>query len=380
MVVNAEWYFWSHRLALANALRAAGLEVIIAAAVERGYDQAIRQAGFTFVPLHLQRRSTKVSGEISSLIELFRLYRDLQPDLVHHFTIKPVIYGSLAARAARVLHIVNTIPGLGYTFLANTWRRRLVRRGVSLAYRLALNSSRIRVIFQNPEDCAYFIDHKLVMMQQAIVIRGSGVDVAAFSPTPEPAGVPIVLLASRLLWDKGIGEFVDAARTLRDAGVSARFVIVGLPDAENPNSVPESILQRWSNAGLIEWWGLRNDMPAVLQQATVVTLPSYYPEGVPKILLEAAATERAIVTTDTPGCREIVQHDVTGILVRPQASHELAAAIQTLLDSQELRRQLGSAARRLVEQEFAEGHIIAQTMDVYRELLALPLETDQVQR
>jgi glycosyltransferase involved in cell wall biosynthesis len=369
LVVNAEWYFWSHRLALARALQAAGAEVTVAAAVERGYDGAIRAAGLRFVPLCLRRRSTSLRTESASLLELRRLYQQVRPDLVHHFTIKPVIYGSLAARAVRVPRVVNTIPGLGSTFRADTWKRRLVRSGVSSAYRLALAGDHVRVIFQNPQDRDYFVAHGLVAAGRSSVIRGSGVDIETFHPAPEPGGVPIVLLASRLLWDKGVQEFVDAARLVRQAGVPCRFVLVGIPDDENPNSVPEAVLRGWHAEGIVEWWGLRNDMPAVLQQATVVTLPSYYPEGVPKILLEAAATQRAIVTTDTPGCREVVQHDRTGLLVPPRAADALADAIMTALGDAALRQRLAAAARACVAEEFEEKLVIGQTMAVYQALL-----------
>lgn len=369
LVVNAEWYFWSHRLALAQALRATGSEVVVAAAVERGYDHAIRSAGFRFIPLKLQRRSTNLWKEFSSLLEFWRIYRQEKPNLVHHFTIKPVIYGSLAARFVRIPFIVNTIPGLGYTFLDDTGRRRLVRSGVSAAYRVALKAKQARVIFQNPEDCAFFVQHRLVTEQQVTVIRSSGVDIQTFCPAPEPDGSPIVLLASRLLWDKGIREFVEAAQLVRNSGITCRFVLVGIPDLENPNSVPESSLREWNDAGLVEWWGLRGDMPLVLRQATVVVLPTYYPEGVPKILLEAAATARAIVTTDAPGCREIVEHNVTGLLVPSRQSNALADAIKTALADPALRHRLGAAARARVEQDFEEKYVIAQTMKVYHDLM-----------
>lgn len=369
LVVNAEWYFWSHRLTLAQALRDTGMEVIVAAAVERDYDHAIRQAGFRFIPIGLKRRSTDVPTELASFSELWRVYRQVQPDLVHHFTIKPVIYGSLAARFANVPYIVNTIPGLGYTFLADTWKRRVVRSAILAAYRVALMSKRLRVIFQNPEDRELFVKHNLIASDRTSVIRGSGVNIDIFHPSPEPNGTPIVLLASRLLWDKGVKEFVESAKIVRDAGVNCRFVLVGIPDAENPNSVPETELRAWHDMGLVEWWGLRNDMPTVLQQATVVTLPSYYPEGVPKILLEAAASARMIITTDTPGCREVVHHNVTGLLVPPRQNSALAESVITALQDSDLRKRLGMAARILVEQEFAESHVIARTLDVYRGLV-----------
>ncbi len=368
LVVNADWYFWSHRLALAQALRNTGIEVVVAAAIERNYDHTIRQAGFRFIPLKLQRRSVNFLTEMRSLLELRHIYHEEQPDIVHHFTIKPVIYGSLAARAARIPFIVNTIPGLGYTFLANTQKRRVIRRAVLIAYRAALMSKNLRVIFENPDDQSLFVQKNVIPSYRTKVIRSSGVDTNLFHPVPEPHGPPIVLLASRLLWDKGIQEFVDAARLVKESGLICRFVLIGIPDIKNPNSVPEESLRQWHDAGLVEWWGFHNDMPKVLQQSTIVTLPSYYPEGVPRILLEAAATGRTIVTTDTPGCREVVQHNVTGLLVPPRQSSPLAEAILIALKDPQLRERLGSAARTRVEQEFEESYVIAQTIAVYRNL------------
>lgn len=369
LVVNAEWYFWSHRLPLAKALQAQGADVVVAATIERGYDTAIRQAGFRFVPLRLQRRSINPFAEIARVIDLLNLYRQEKPDIIHHFTIKPVLYGSLAARLVGISRVINTIPGRGYAFLGDTWSRRLMQKWVTEAYRFALGGKQTQVIFQNPEDCTYFVSQRLVSEQRAYVIRGSGVDIETFQSVPEPEGTPIVLLAARLLWDKGIAEFVEAAQLVRSTGISCRFVLVGAPDIENPNHVPESTLKLWHETGIIEWWGLRNDMPTVLRQATIVTLPSYYPEGVPKILLEAAATARAIITTDTPGCREIVEHHVTGLLVPPRQSSALADAIHYALSNPSLRQQWGYAARQRVEREFEETIITSQTLDVYRKLL-----------
>lgn len=369
LVVNAEWYFWSHRLPLAKALQAQGADVVVAATIERGYDTAIRRAGFRLVSLRLQRRSINPFAEIACVIDLLNLYRQEKPDIIHHFTIKPVLYGSLAARLVGISRVINTIPGRGYTFLGDTFSRQLVQRWVTEAYRLALSGKQTLVIFQNPEDCNYFVSKRLVNEQRAYVIRGSGVDIDAFQPVPEPDGTPIVLLASRLLWDKGVAEFVEAAQLVRSTGIPCRFVLVGAPDIENPNHVPESTLKLWRETGIVEWWGLRNDMPTVLQQATIVTLPSYYPEGVPKILLEAAATARAIITTDTPGCREIVEHNVTGLLVPPRQSSALADAIHHALLHPSLRQQWGYAARQRVEREFEETIITSQTLDVYRKLL-----------
>jgi glycosyltransferase involved in cell wall biosynthesis len=225
------------------------------------------------------------------------------------------------------------------------------------------------VVFQNPQDQAWFVDRGAIALDQTVLIRGAGVDVQRFQPGPAPKGEPIVLLAARLLWEKGIGEFVDAARELKARGVACRFVLVGAPDNENPNPIPEPVLRQWAAEGLIEWWGLQDDMPKVLQESSVVALPTTYPEGVPKILLEAASCAKAIVATDVPGCREIVIDGETGLLVPPRNAKALADAVARLLADARLRSDLGCRARALVVDEFSEEKTIAATLAVYRDLL-----------
>jgi len=368
IVVNVEWYFWSHRLSLAKALKECGFDVIIAAAIERGYQQAIEKEGFRFIPLHLQRRSSNPWHEMASLFELFRLYRTERPDLVHHITIKPVLYGSLAAKAARVPAVINTIPGLGYLFLQTGPWGSILRCCVSAAYRFALSGKHVQVIVQNPDDLRMFVSKKLIPRERINMIRGSGVNIHEFVLSSEPTGPPIVLLASRLLWDKGVGELVEASRRLKQHGVECRVVIVGEPDPENPNSIPVETLKAWHAEGVVEWWGLRNDMPTVLALASIVVLPSYR-EGVPKILLEAAAAGRPIITTDAPGCREIVRDGRNGLLVPPRDPVALANAIQTLISNPTLRKEMGVRSREIAVAEFSEERVIRETLDVYRKVL-----------
>lgn len=368
IVVNSEWYFWSHRLSLAKALQAAGCDVSVAASDERGYSASIVAEGLRFVPLRLQRRSIAPHRELTSMGELFQLYRRERPDLVHHVTIKPVLYGSIAAKAARVPLVINAIPGLGYMFLGEGWHGRLRQQMVLAAYRMALSGERTRVIFQNPDDRALFVSQHVVPMDRTVLIRGSGVDISRFAPSPEQVGLPIVLLASRLLWDKGVGELVEASRYLKKDGVACRVVLVGVPDTGNPKAIPVSLLERWQSEGIIEWWGLRNDMPEVLKAASIVVLPSYR-EGIPKILLEAAAAGRPVVTTDTPGCREIVRHGENGLLVPPYDSKALAQALHRLLQDSMLRIQMGMRGRTIATSEFSEAQVIKETLSVYSELL-----------
>jgi len=369
MVVNIEWYFRSHRLGLAKALAANGFDVTVAASVERGEADAILREGIRFLPLRLRRRSTNPLRELMTIAELVRLYRRERPDLVHHVTVKPILYGSLAARFAGTPAQINAIPGLGYLFLGRGIRGRLRRRFAMRAYKWALGGQRSRTVFQNAEDRQLFVQEGVVPESQAILIRGAGVDLRKFVPRPEPEGPPRLILASRLLWDKGVEDFVEAVRCLRRQEIACRAVLVGKPDTENPHCLPIDVLHQWEAEGLVELWGHQTEMPSVLSQAAVVVLPTFYPEGLPKILLEAAASGRAIVATDVPGCREVVRPGENGLLVPPHDPAALAAALASLLADPERRASMGRLGRARAEAEFSEEHVFAQTLAVYQDLL-----------
>jgi len=369
MVVNIEWYFRSHRLGLAKALAADGFDVTVAASVERGEAEAIKREGVRFLPLSLRRRSTNPAREVLTIAELVALYRRERPDLVHHVTVKPILYGSVAARLAGAPAQINAIPGLGYLFLGRGLRGRVRRRLAMRAYKWALSGQRSRTIFQNPEDQRLFVAEQVVREDQTVVIRGSGVDVAKFLPRPEPEGLPIVMMASRLLWDKGVGDFVEAVRLLRRDGVPCRAVLVGKPDTENPHALEAEFIGQWEREGAIELWGHQTDMPTVLSQASIVVLPTFYPEGLPKILLEAASSARPIVATDVPGCREVVRHGENGLLVPTHSPAALAGALAELLRDQPRRLAMGAVGRARAEHEFSEEQVIAETLEVYHDLL-----------
>lgn len=364
--VTEDWYFCSHRLPLAMAARAAGHDVALATRVHR-HGAEIASAGIRLLPLPLSRGGRNPLSEWRTVWSLYRILRRERPDILHNVAMKPVLYGSLAARLAGTPHVVNALAGLGHIFTDRD-RAGWLRRFIKLAFRWLLKGHG-RVIVQNPDDLRLLRDAGAIAPGQATLIRGSGVDLALFQPCPEPAGVPIVTLASRLLWDKGVGEFVAAAESLRQAGVQARFVIVGEPDPENHSSIPVEQLMAWRDAGQVEWWGQRQDMPAVLAGSAIVCLPSYYGEGVPKVLLEAAATGRPIVTTDMPGCREAVADGENGLRVPPRDVPALATALRTLLEDAGLRQRLGRHGRLRAEREFGVERVNAQTLELYRAML-----------
>jgi glycosyltransferase involved in cell wall biosynthesis len=361
---NTSWSLYNFRLTLAKDLRARADVILLSPPDE--YSPRLEAAGFRWISFPMSRQGMNPFSELATIWRLVALYRRERPDLVHHFTIKCMLYGSLAARLARV-PAVNTVTGLGYVFGQTDWRGRVLNSFVRAAYRFVLRGA--QVIFQNPEDLAEFTRERLVDEGRATLIRGSGIDLSLFHVLPEPDGPPLVLLAARMLRDKGVGEFVEAARRLRTSGLVARFALVGDTDAGNPAAISREQLRAWQDEGAVEWWGWRDDMPAALSSAHIVCLPSYYKEGLPRGLLEAAACARPIVTTDWPGCREAVRDGVNGFLVPPRDASALAEALRKLIVDPALRVRMGGEGRRMAEEEFNIQRVNAATMDVYDKAL-----------
>ncbi len=364
-LVTEDWYFWSHRLPIARAARAAGWEVLVATRVGSHGDM-IRQEGFRLIPIKMRRRSLAPWREIATVAELIGIYRRERPDLVHHVAMKPVLYGSLAAAVAGVPAVVNALAGMGYVFTSSAMKARLLRPLIKKAVRWLLDRANARLILQNPDDVAA-MSAGTVAPKRIVLIRGSGVDTTAFAPAAEPEGTPVAVMVSRMLWDKGVGELVAAARLLRQCGVPLGVVLVGSPDPENPASIPERQLRDWDASGDVAWWGERSDVAEIWASCHIAVLPSYR-EGLPKSLLEAAACGRPLVSTDVSGCREVVRDGVTGLLVPPRAAKALAHALERLARDRDLRRRMGAAARDLVAREMSEQVVVAQTMALYRSL------------
>ena len=367
LFVNEAAAFFPQRMALARACRAANYDVHVVAPPGPRADEIIRE--FAFHPLPLDRKSTDPLREAATVAEVLRIYRAVRPDLVHHFTIKPCLYGGLAARAASVPASVSTITGLGYAFINDSRRARTARAIARVGYRAAFRHRNAITVFQNSDDREEFLRMGLVKADRTRLIRGSGIDLARFPRCPEPEGPFTVVLGARMLRDKGIGEFVEAARLVRAKLPEARFILVGGLDPGNPAAIAEDELHRWTSDGDIEWWGQRDDMPEVLASAHVVCLPSYR-EGLPRILLEGAATGRTLVATDVAGCREVVRHGSTGLLVPARDAHALAEAFLRLASDPTSRRGFSDAARALVENEFSLTSVVDRTLELYGELLA----------
>ena len=367
-VVNDAPFFVSHRLPLALAARDAGYEVHVATP-DSPLSPMLLKHGLHFHAISLHRSSTRLWKELKSFRAMLNLCRRLQPDLIHLVTIKPVLYGGVAARLARVPAVVFAVPGLGHLFVQEGFKARLLRSIAKRTYRYAFGHPHAKIIFQNPDDQSLMEQAQLLTAEDSILIRGSGVDMNTFIPHPELEGVPVVVLAARMLWEKGVGEFVDAARQLQEQNIEARFILAGESDPGNPSAVPVWQLEQWHDSGVVEWWGTCDDMPRIFAEAHMVCLPSYR-EGLPKVLIEAAACGRPIVATDVPGCREIVHHEENGLLVPARNATALAAALRRLITSAALRQFLGQRGRELAVRDFSLDKVVNQTMAIYSELLS----------
>jgi len=369
LFANTDWYLYNFRLALAKAIRNTGHEVVCVSP-PGNYGKHLESEGFRWINLGMNRRSLNPWSELQVLMALTSLYRHELPDIVHHFTIKCVIYGSIAARMTGVRARVNAVAGLGYVFANNGLYARMLRPPVRAILRLAVCGKRAKLILQNPDDVKEFLDYGLITTEQVRLIRSSGVNTKRFRPVDDQQKSDSirVLLATRLLWDKGIREYVEAARILKRKGKSIDFLLAGAPDSGNPASVSENDVLKWREEGTVTPVGHVENMEHLLSMVDLVALPTYR-EGTPRILLEAAAMGLPIVATDVPGCREIVSHGKNGLLVPPKDSVAVAKAIKLLADDPDKRHQMGKAGREKVLAEFDESIVIEKTLSVYKELL-----------
>lgn len=369
LIVNEASFFLSHRLPVGLAAREAGYQVVVVCP-DSPDTHTIRSHGLDWMDATFDRGGQNPLRDIVTLGSLVRALRAVQPQLVHNVTIKPMIYGSLAARLCGVPAVVNAVSGLGYTFIGQGAVARLRRMGVVPLLRTAFAHPNAWCIVQNPDDLELLLRSRVVRADRTRMIRGSGVDLTLFSQMPETSEKdPVVLLAARLLGDKGVREFVEAARAVRRLDPSVRFVLAGATNSANPTAVSAGEVEGWVREGVVEWRGHSADMAGQLQGATIVVLPSYR-EGVPKVLLEAAAVGRAIITTDVPGNREVVRHGWNGFLVPPRDSDALARSILQLLGDAELRREMGERSRQRAECEFSQEHVVESTLRVYAEALS----------
>ena len=364
LFANTDWYLYNFRKALANKIRDSGYRVHLVSPPGKYADRLVAE-GFEWHSFDFVRRGINPLAELVTLGRLIALYRQVRPTHCHHFTIKCVLYGSLAARIVGATKTINAITGLGHVFVSRSFRIGIVRKSVVRLYRISLRGT--DVVFQNEDDRATFAAAGLLDGSRVHLIRGSGVDVNRFHVDPQRRydRRPVsILFASRLLWEKGLAELVEAARILHDRDVPAVIRIAGDRDPGNPSAVPISALSAWKKLPNVEMLGHRDDMISLLADADIVVLPSYR-EGTSRILLEAAAAGLPLAATDVPGCREIVRNDENGILVPAGNAMALADALERLAVDPPMRARMGLRSREIACQEFAEERILAATLAIY---------------
>lgn len=365
IIVHEALFFTTHRLPVGRMMRDRGWEVHVAAPADPEVAARLEEEGFILHPIPLARGGQNPLAELRLLWALYRLMRRIDPLLVHHVSLKPVIWGGLASRLAGVRAAIHAITGLGFVFIRQDFKARVLRGLIGQLYRFALAHRNGYAIFQNPDDLGLFQANAMVPPGRWCMIKGCGVDMRAFPAQPEPSeSPPVVMFPARLLGDKGVNEFIGAAEILRREGVPARFVLVGRRDPDNPTDIGEAKLQSWISSGLVEYWGFSTDMAASLAKANLIVMPSYR-EGLPRGLIEAAATQRAIITADVPGCREVVRHEENGLLVPVRDVAATATAMRRLILDTPLRQKLAARGRAIAEAEFSVAHFVAESLRAY---------------
>lgn len=370
---NTDWYLYNFRLGLAKFLRDRNFEVVMFSP-DGPYGPLLQAEGFRWITLDMDRLSINPRREMSVLRQIAAVYASEKPDIVHHFTIKCVVYGSLIAWLRRIPSCVNAVEGMGYVFASDQFRARTLRPIVRGLMKCVVSGKRSRLILHNSDDLEIFGRERRAPRDNVRMILGAGVDTSLFTPrqpqnNDAPRATTKVLYAGRLLWDKGVAEYVEAAQRLRSTGAPVEFLMAGTPDPGNPASVPEQQVARWQTDGWVNYLGHVTDMAALLRSVDIMVLPSYR-EGAPRSLIEAAASGLPIVATDVPGCRDVVDHGVNGVLVPVRQAVPLVEAIKTLHDQPETRARMGQAGRQKALNEFDERIVFEKTFAVYNELLA----------
>jgi len=367
IVVSEDWSFLLHRISLALSAIEAGYDVTLLTKVSK-FEEKIKEKGINVININFSRSSKSPLADLFNVIKLICIFKKEKPDVIHNVAVKTILIGSIAALFNKKTVVVNAFTGLGYVFSSNQFQARLIRLFIKPVFKLVMRRRNYWTIFQNLDDMNLFNQQGLIVSKRSALIRGSGVDTNEYLQTIDKNTTPVVMLVSRMLWSKGIGEFVEAARRAYEQNMEAKFVLVGDIDPDNPMSIPISTLNKWTSEGYVTWQGHSDNMPETLSSASIVCLPSYR-EGLPKSLLEAAALGRPLIATDVPGCREIVKNGENGILVKLKDVDSLYNAIKMLTENDEMRRAMGQKSRLLVETELSAEIINAQTIKLYKTAL-----------
>ena len=376
LVSNTCWYLYNFRLPLIRDLRDRGYRVALVAPHDP-YTALLQEEGFTVHSWLVARSSVNPLAEAYALVDLLRIYRREQPDLVHHFTIKACLYGTIAAKGARVYRVINAVTGLGHLFLGTRKRNRLLRQAIKPLYRATFKARRSTVVFQNAADQEKLIQLGVTDGERARLIRGSGVDIERFCPNEDSAGRfhdPLqILFPSRLIHEKGTSELLQACRRLWSQGIAMELLVAGVLDSGNRSALSESELSELQGDSRIRCLGHVADMQALYAAIDIVVLPSWR-EGLSRALIEAAAMERPIITTDVPGCHDVVDHGISGLLVPLRDSRAIELAVRLLIENPDLARRFGKAARQKVVAEFQVSLVNQSTLAQYERLLGTELD------
>ncbi|GEB69769.1 galacturonosyltransferase [Pseudoalteromonas carrageenovora] len=366
-LVNVDWFFISHRLPIAQEALKQEYDVTIACHFTE-HKQELINMGFNVAELPFSRSGGSIGNELKTLKAIRNLIKQEQPSVIHAVTIKPVLYAGLVLKTIKQkIPFVAAISGLGYVFTANTFRAKLTKFVASMVYKVALAHKNKTVIFQNRSDEKILTDVAKLKANDKILIKGSGVDLSVYNHIPEINSPHIkVAMACRLLREKGVYQYIEAAKIVKAQLPNTQFLLIGTPDLENPNTIKQAEIDKWVNEGVIDYLGHRNDIPAIFSDVNIVSLPSFYGEGVPKVLIEAAACGRAIVTTTNPGCSDAIINNVTGLAVPPMDAKPLADAFIKLINNTNERMEMGIKARAFAEKEFDVKAVVDTHIKIYK--------------
>ena len=367
-IVTEDWYFYSHRKHLAKSAIEKGYKVALISNFSK-HKALIEEIGIITYNWNLNRSSKNIFKEFGAIKTLFLHFKNFRPDLIHAVAIKPVLYSSIVCSLMQKKNRVFALAGLGFIFISEKKRVLILKYLMKFLLKLLLKGENTRLILQNPEDKRSILNARIIDENNICLSRGAGVDTKSFTKAPFPTGLPVVCLPSRMLWAKGISDFIECAKIINKNKKIGRFALVGQPDIKNPDSIPVIQLKNWHESGVIEWWGYQADMVTVYHRSTIVCLPTIYGEGLPKVLLESASCGRPIVSYDVPGCREIVKNNHNGFLVEPKNINSLVNSITKLLDDSKLCTEYGENGIKHVKKYFTQERIAEETISCWEGLL-----------
>ena len=365
-LVNVDTFFVSHRLNVAKKLLDSGSEVHIATEFTK-YRNKLNKMGFITHKINFKRNSMNILSLLICFYQIFVLFYKVRPNLVHLISAKPIVFGGINSFLTNINNMVISITGLGSIFIANNFLSKILRKIFNLIYKFIFKFPNLKVIVQNKSDLRYLIKNSNLNKKKTEIIGGMGVDLKKFKPIKLNNKVPIILMVSRIIGDKGIYEFIDSAKSLKRKQFMGKFYLIGDTDYQNPSYIKKEEIKIWIKKKIINYYKYQTNIYKFLKKSTIVVLPSYR-EGFPKILMEAAACGKPIITTNVPGCRETIINGVTGILVKPKNSKNLAQAIYELSSNKKKLSLMSKNARKFAEKNFDTNYIVDKHLQIYKTL------------